>query len=118
MGRRMNSRRIAVPVLIVVVALSCKVLAPRRLRKLPDIRERYSAMRRSRRRYCASRRWRTCVVRDPKADVSPLRILANVFRGNNAALPFLCRNSGAIHTGPESGGTDRVHPGVDVGFLL
>ena len=113
-----NSGRIAIPVVIVVVALRREIFPSRRLCELPQIRKIQPTLRWLRRRNCAARRWRTRVIGDPKSDVSSARILANVFCRNHTCLPFFRRNPGAIDPGPESGGTDRIHPRVNVGLLL
>src|SRR5262249_6746943 len=117
-SRRIDSRRIAVSIGMVVPALCRKVLPPRRLRKLPHICKSNSTARRRRSNKRAAWRRRTAVVRNPKTDVSSLRVFANVFCRHNARLLFLRWDSGAVDSGTKPSSFHRVHPSVDVRLLL
>lgn len=68
-------------------------------------------------RKCASRGWRTGIVRSPVHNLARTRVLANVFRGDNVSL--LARgHAGNVNSRTESGTDKRIHPGVNVSLLL
>ena len=68
-------------------------------------------------RKCASRRWRTGIVRSPVHNLARTRVLANVFRGHDVSL-VARGHAGTINSRTESGADNAIYPGVDVALLL
>src|SRR5208282_551416 len=112
-------RRVAVSIPVVSRTASGNLFSLRRLRELPDLSEANSALGGAGRTgwEVASRSGRAGIVGDPISDVATGSVRANVFRSHNIAV-IRSGDAGAVDTGAESGGRDRVDPGVDVSFLL
>src|SRR5260370_39784828 len=76
-------------------------LAARRLRELPDggVANFAGGGRRRISRHGASRRGRTGIVVNPKNEIAPLQLVANVVRGDDRDAPaFVHRHTSAIHS--------------------
>src|ERR1700722_13755708 len=110
---------VAVPVVAVIGAMRGHVLAPGRLCKLPDLGERNSALRRTRRtlRKRAPRGGRTSVIRDPVGKLASRRVSANIFRSDYIAV-IRGGHARTIDSSTEAGSSQTVDPGIDISLLL
>src|SRR5579864_4240425 len=99
--------------------MSRDVIAPWRLRELPDLRVGNAALGRAwraRRKFAAGRR-RTGVVDRPINDSALTSALTDVFCSNDVPVIFR-RNPGAVNPCPESRRDNGVDPGVNISLLL
>src|SRR5580658_1812314 len=114
-----KSRRIAVPVTVIVGTVCGDIFALWGLRELPDFGEGHATLGRTGRvrRKGAAGRGRAGVVDRPIDDLASSGALANVFDSDNVIV-VRSRDAGAVDAGAESAGSDGIHPGIDIRFLF
>src|SRR5579859_6970738 len=92
-----------------------ELLAPRRLRELPDgsIGDAAGGRRRRIPRHSASRRGWAGVVENPIGEYASFGMVANVVRGDDGdAATFVDGHAGAVHAGAVGCVLELIHPGA------
>src|SRR5580704_1014780 len=118
---RINARRIATSVAVVIGGTPCRNLRPLgRLGKLPAVRDGNAALGGSGHWLGKGTSWRRWagVVRDPIRNLPSRSVLPDIFSGNDRHTALLFRsNAGAINAGAETCRGHLVHPGIDIRLL-